>query len=151
PRRLTLPNVRILTDTTKSCEHEDHRLPSQTRAVGRFARPDQLSGERTAVMACPIIFWELGTRVPELLGKFYAQLFDWQVAVDANGYRTVHTGSIDGGIYATGDIATLRPVLYVMVDDVAAYLEKAQALGGQVLPAAAESAPAGGAVVFRDP
>lgn len=90
-------------------------------------------------MGQPVVHWEIGARDGSKLHQFYSTLFDWKIQVDPQlHYGMVETGG-EGGI--NGGISTLPPeaspyvTIYVQVDDLAAYLAKAESLGGQtVLP-----------------
>jgi predicted enzyme related to lactoylglutathione lyase len=70
--------------------------------------------------------------------KFYSALFEWKVDADPTmgGYGLVDTG-VEGGL--TGGIGpSMRPgdtgvKVYVRVDDLAAYLDRAEQLGGKRL------------------
>ncbi len=85
-------------------------------------------------MGQPVIHWEIGSPNAQRLHNFYSALFDWQI--DANNpmnYGVVRTGGeggIDGGIFQF-DGKPGYVSFYVQVDDLAAYLAKAEALGGK--------------------
>ena len=53
-------------------------------------------------MGNPVVHWELVSKHPEKVSKFYAKLFGWKVKhVPEWNYRvvaTAGTGGIDGGI-----------------------------------------------------
>ena len=91
-------------------------------------------------MGFPVVHFEMMSRDPAGVSDFYAGLFGWKVKhMPELNYRTVDTGSklgINGGI--------LRPeregpwpgnmVLYIAVDDLAAYRRKVVAAGGLLTP-----------------
>lgn len=89
-------------------------------------------------MGQPVAFFEVSSPNHERAQKFYAELFNWQVAADPEmgGYGLVDTGAgegaIGGGIGPAeqGD-AGIR--IYVRVDDLDTYLERVEALGGKRL------------------
>ncbi|MEU0386666.1 VOC family protein [Streptomyces chartreusis] len=88
-------------------------------------------------MGQPVAFFEVISTDQERVQKFYADLFDWQVTPDPamGGYALVDTGAggaaIIGGIgpsIAPGDTGVK---IYMRVDDLDGYLERAEALGGK--------------------
>lgn len=88
-------------------------------------------------MATPAVAWfeVTGKDGPELQ-KFYGELFDWAVqdAGDGSGYGLVAAAEngIGGGI-GPAQGGGGQVTLYVEVDDPAAYLERAEQLGGQTI------------------
>ena len=89
-------------------------------------------------MAQPAVAWfeVTGTNGPKLQ-SFYSRLFDWQVqdASDGSGYGLVQAGpnGIGGGIGPAQDGGPGAVTFYVEVDDPAAYLAKAETLGGKTI------------------
>ncbi|WP_018353450.1 VOC family protein [Longispora albida] len=80
-------------------------------------------------------WFKIGTANPEVTEAFYGQLFGWEFSGDAP-YRTAVTPaerSIRGGVYATGGHAPDYAVFCVVVADVPATIEQAQAAGGKVI------------------
>ena len=88
-------------------------------------------------MGQPVTLWQIVTRQPEKLQKFYVELFDWDIdANNALGYRTVDTGcerGIDGGIWPAPPEGHAAVQLFVEVGDVEVYATKAIGLGGKVI------------------
>ncbi len=89
-------------------------------------------------MGKPVVHFEVIGRDGAKLQKFYSQLFDWKI--DANNpmnYGMVDTGAkqgIPGGIGGAG--AGNEPygvTVYVQVDDLQAYLNKAEKLGAKTV------------------
>lgn len=87
-------------------------------------------------MSNPVVHFEIASDKAKELQAFYSQLFGWKV--DTNNpveYGMVTTGSdrgIAGGIGpAMGGPS--RVTFYVEVDDLQAYLDKAESLGGKTL------------------
>ena len=86
-------------------------------------------------MPNPVVHWEIQAQDPAKLQSFYGELFGWHV--DANNpfnYGVVDThseGGINGGI-APAQGAN-QVTFYVEVDDLQAYLDKAESLGGKTL------------------
>jgi predicted enzyme related to lactoylglutathione lyase len=89
-------------------------------------------------MATPAVAWfEVTGEDGAALQEFYGKLFDWQIqdAGDGSGYGLVAAADkgIGGGIGRAQDGGQGQVTFYVEVDDPAAYLEKAEALGGQTI------------------
>jgi uncharacterized protein len=89
-------------------------------------------------MAQPAVAWfEVTGKDGRKLQDFYGRLFDWQVqdAGDGSGYGLVKAApkGIGGGIGAAQDGGPGAVTFYVEVDDPAAYLAKAETLGGKTI------------------
>jgi uncharacterized protein len=89
-------------------------------------------------MASPAVAWfEVTGKDGPALQKFYGELFDWgiQDAGDGSGYGLVQAGEqgIGGGIGGAADGGAGQVTFYVEVDDPAAYLQKAEQLGGRTV------------------
>ncbi len=89
-------------------------------------------------MPNPVVHWEIQSKDPKKIQEFYSNLFDWHVDTDnAFGYGMIDThsqGGINGGIGGSNGEPSLV-TFYAQVDDLEAYLSKAESLGGQtVLP-----------------
>jgi predicted enzyme related to lactoylglutathione lyase len=94
-------------------------------------------------MAAPAVAWfEVTGQDGPALQRFFGDLFDWQVqdAGDGSGYGLVPAGpnGIGGGIGRAQDGGTGSVTFYVEVDDPAAYLTKAEELGGTTVVAPTE-------------
>ena len=87
-------------------------------------------------MPNPIVHWELNADDAKKAQEFYGKLFDWHV--DANnpmdyGMVDTHTEhGINGGIHHSAD-APKGVTIYVEVEDLQAYLDKAESLGGKTV------------------
>ena len=89
-------------------------------------------------MAQPAVAWfEVTGKDGRKLQEFYGRLFVWQVqdAGDGTGYGLVQAApkGIGGGIGAAQDGGPGAVTFYVEVDDPAAYLAKAETLGGKTI------------------
>jgi predicted enzyme related to lactoylglutathione lyase len=114
--------------------------------------------EEVAAMGRPVAFFEIISKDPERASKFYNELFEWTGSPDASigGYAMVDTGAgegaIGGGIgpsQAPGDTGVK---IYVRVDNLNAYLERATKLGGKTLvPPMDLPGDYGRIAVFADP
>jgi predicted enzyme related to lactoylglutathione lyase len=80
-------------------------------------------------MGMPIAFFEVVSDDHERAQKFYAALFDWQVAVDPG----MGEGAIGGGIGPSAAPGDTGVKIYVRVPDLQASLDRAEELGGTVL------------------
>ena len=105
-------------------------------------------------MPDPVVHFEIAGKDARRTQQFYASLFDWEIDSTLMGgaYSLVgvNQGGIAGGLMAAPDG---RPSLtiYVQVDDLQAYLDRAQRLGGKTLVQPTEI-PGGGAwALFEDP
>jgi len=103
-------------------------------------------------MGQPVVHFEIGCRDRAKTAEFFAQLFDWkmQEAGPATMIDTAGNGGINGHITALGHEPHHYVTVYVQVDDVKAYLDKAQALGGKILVPPVEI-PTGTFAWFADP
>lgn len=91
----------------------------------------------TTAMSNPVTQFQIIAKDPEKAAEFYQALFGWTVNADnAMGYRQIETGSdegITGGIWPAPPEAPGVVQLFVTVDDVAASVDQATSLGGQVI------------------
>ncbi len=92
----------------------------------------------------------------EALASFYAELFGWKIAAAPgfSDYWFVQT-SAEPGALAGGMMARQHPgqgiMNYVLVEDAAAYAQRAQSLGATVLVSKTEIPEMGWFVVLQDP
>jgi predicted enzyme related to lactoylglutathione lyase len=108
-------------------------------------------------MGRPVVHWELMSKNPARVSDFYAKIFDWKVQhMPELNYRIVDTGG-EGGING-GIVKPEREgpwpenmVLYVLVDDLAAYREKIVAAGGTIHVEEQEVPGMGWLCLFTDP
>ncbi len=107
-------------------------------------------------MPNPFCHIELQTDDTDKAKDFYGQLFDWKfddMPMPEGIYSMINVGEGTGG----GIVKTPVPnvpshwLSYVLVDDVAASLEKAQSLGGTVLQDKMDIANYGSLGVIQDP
>ena len=87
-------------------------------------------------MGQPVVHWEIQAKDGQKLQDFYSSLFDWKATVDeALNYRMFESdgeGGIGGGIATVQDTPPLV-TFYAQVDDLQAYLNKAEGLGGKTV------------------
>ncbi len=90
-------------------------------------------------MGQPVAFFEVTSPEPERAQQFYGELFGWQVAPAPgnDGYALVDSGAgegaIGGGIGPSQGPGDAGVKIYVQVDDLDAYLARAEELGGKPL------------------
>jgi uncharacterized protein len=86
-------------------------------------------------MGQPVVHWEINAKDARTLGKFYAQLFAWNVDSSEPDHAYVETDSdegIDGSIVQTDPGDPTGITFYVHVEDIAEAIAKAEKLGGRV-------------------
>jgi uncharacterized protein len=109
-------------------------------------------------MGQPVAFFEIISPDHERAQQFYCDLFGWQIAADPamGGYGLVDTGAggeaIGGGI-GTGEAPGEKSVkIYMRVDDLDGYLERAEKLGGKrLVPPTDLPGDFGRFAIFTDP
>ena len=108
-------------------------------------------------MGRPVVHFEIGGRDSEQLRGFYTELFDWNltVAEDLNNYAGVcaEEEGIGGGIMSTTeDMPPNHVTIYIQVEDLQAYLDKAESLGGKtIMPPIPIRDDVGSMAMFSDP
>jgi len=86
-------------------------------------------------MGHPVVHFEIGCRDKTRTAEFFNKLFDWSTQ-EAGPATMIDTGAgsgINGHITALGHEPHNYVIVYIAVDDVQAYLDKAVALGGKAL------------------
>lgn len=85
----------------------------------------------------PVVWFEVVGKDGPTLQRFYSSLFNWQIADagDDSGYGLVSAADkgIGGGVGASPDGGPGHVTFYVEVDDPAAYLKRAEQLGGTTI------------------
>jgi predicted enzyme related to lactoylglutathione lyase len=88
-------------------------------------------------MGQPVVHFEIGFRNAAKAADFYSKLFDWKFQpMGPTPAQMVATGSatgIQGHINQLGHEPHNYVTVYVQVEDLAASLKKAEALGGKTL------------------
>ena len=85
-------------------------------------------------MPNPVVHFEVHGKDGKKSQDFYSQLFDWHIdSSNPMNYGIVdtHAGGINGGVTASPDAP--RVTFYVSVDDLQAYLNKAEGMGGKTV------------------
>ena len=111
--------------------------------MGLYSLPGEWDGEMPPKgSAPPVVHFEVGGEDGEALEKFYADMFDWQIngvgMPDGGIYRLIQAEGdgygIGGGIFQHMEgMPPNAPGVAVAVDDLQAYLDKAESLGGTAL------------------
>jgi predicted enzyme related to lactoylglutathione lyase len=109
-------------------------------------------------MGQPVAFFEVISPNAERAQKFYGELFGWEVTADPamGGYALVDTGAgegaIGGGIGPTSNSGEAGVKIYMRVDNLDTYLDRAEQLGGKRLMAPMDLPGDFGTIaVFADP
>lgn len=87
-------------------------------------------------MGNPVVHFEIGVADPSRSNAFYSELFEWRIQADDSGYGLIDTGAgagINGGIMRQPQGVPPHVTVYVGVDDLETYLERAEALGGRTV------------------
>ncbi len=104
-------------------------------------------------MSNPIVHWEIGASDDSKAHKFYQNVFGWKIdAKNPMNYGMVDTGGqgINGGIFKNPQGVPYLTV-YVMVDDLNAYLKKVEKAGGQTAMPPMDIPGVGQSAFFKDP
>lgn len=109
-------------------------------------------------MGQPVAFFEVISPNAGRAQKFYAELFGWQVSADPamGGYALVDTGAgegaVGGGIGPSSDPQDAGVKIYMRVDDLDGYLDRAEQLGGKrLVPPTDLPGDFGRFAIFADP
>jgi uncharacterized protein len=107
-------------------------------------------------MGKPVVHWELWSKDPEKVSKFYEDVFEWKINfIPEMDYRIVETGGdggINGGIFKPqegpmpGNMA-----FYIAVDDLASYRERIVNAGGSIIVEQQDVPGMGSFSLFSDP
>jgi predicted enzyme related to lactoylglutathione lyase len=101
-----------------------------------------------------IVHVEFSAEDREAAGKFYSQLFGWEVEqIPEMNYATFETGdNVGGGFNPVTDTNPAGTVLvYIGTDDIDASLAKAESLGGKIVLPKSEIPDTGWFGFFSDP
>ena len=84
-----------------------------------------------------LFHWEVVGKDGAALQKFFGDLFEWKFDADNEmNYGIVRTSdedAVSGGVGQTPDGSSGHVTVYISVDDVTAYLKKAESLGGSII------------------
>lgn len=104
----------------------------------------------------PIVHVEFAAHDPQTTGKFYADLFEWQLTLDPTfNYLMFAAPPGPGGAFVgeggNEQYQSREVLVYVASDDIEATLRQAEALGGRTLTPKTEIPNVGWFGVFADP
>lgn len=105
----------------------------------------------------PVVHWELMSKDPETISEFYEQIFGWNIEhmPEINYYivDTAAKGGINGGIVKPNHEGPWpgNMVLYVDVNDLAAYRDRIVEAGGKIQIEEQEVPGMGSLSLFTDP
>ena len=105
-------------------------------------------------MPHPVVHFEIAGKDGAKLQDFYRKLFDWKIEVDPQiNYGMADTGGegINGGVFQAPPESPPYITFYVQVDDLQAYLDKAQSLGGTTMVPPTPIPNVGAFAMFHDP
>jgi hypothetical protein len=103
-------------------------------------------------MGQPVVHFEIGCDDSQRTQEFFSQLFGWEIQA-AGPAAMINTGAptgINGHITALGHEPRHYITVYVQVDDIHAYLSKAETLGGKTVVPPVDI-PTGTFAWFTDP
>jgi predicted enzyme related to lactoylglutathione lyase len=103
----------------------------------------------------PVIQWQIVAKEPDAVTRFYSALFGWKVETNnAFGYRMVDTKNergINGGVWPSPPEGHNLVQLFVEVDDVDRFIEKATSLGATVIVPKSELPDGDALAIVLDP
>lgn len=105
-------------------------------------------------MGNPVVHFEIGCRDLKKTGAFYRDLFGWGLQESGGPATMIDTHSevgIKGHFTALGHEPHNYLTVYVMVDDLAASLTRAESLGGKTIVPPTEVPGMGHFAWFKDP
>lgn len=107
-------------------------------------------------MGNPVVHFEIAVKDEKQGSEFYSKLFDWKIKFDEKfNYGEIETGGeggIEGGLFKAEE-GKYPPYVtfYVQVDDLQAYLNKAEELGGRTILPPTPIPGIGSCAMFSDP
>lgn len=106
-------------------------------------------------MAAPVVHFEVMGTDRQALGRFYGELFGWNVqSLDQPPYEVIDTRSgdgINGGIGAVDDAGAQYVAIYAQTDDINATFERATSMGAEVMMPVSEVPGVVTFAILRDP
>ena len=109
-------------------------------------------------MGNPVVHWEFMSKEPEKVADFYAKIFGWKVTHRPEwNYRLVDTEggehTVNGGIVKPEKSGPWpgNMLVYILVDDLAAYRKKIAEAGGKIQIEEQEVPGMGRFCLFTDP
>jgi predicted enzyme related to lactoylglutathione lyase len=110
--------------------------------------------EGSEIMPSPVVHFEIAAKDAKKQQEFYAKLFDWKInANNPMNYGLVEpsAGGIGGGIFDAQGHNRPALTIYVLVEDIQSYLDKAEKLGGTTCVGPTPIPGTGSMAMFTDP
>jgi predicted enzyme related to lactoylglutathione lyase len=102
------------------------------------------------MMARPVVHFEIGCRDKPKSREFFQKLFDWEIDDGPAGTIAAAAGGIAGHMTSLGHEPHNYVTVYVEVDALEPYLERAKELGGRIVVPPVRL-PTGSFAWFSDP
>lgn len=106
-------------------------------------------------MAQPVVHFEIAGKDGEKTREFYGKLFGWEYqlmeGMDYGLVQPAGEGSIGGGVAGAMGGAPPYITFYIQVDDLQAYLSKAEAMGAKTILPPMPIPNVGSCAMFADP
>jgi uncharacterized protein len=81
-----------------------------------------------------VCHFEIGVRDYERVKKFYSTVFNWRFEANSGGHESIRTGDDVGGhLHVREQGQRNYTVMYIMVEDVPAAIQRAESAGGKVV------------------
>ena len=98
-------------------------------------------------MAQPVVHFEIAGKDPAKTREYYGKLFGWEFqmpeGMDYGLVAAAGEGSIGGGVAGVQPGQQPYVTIYTQVDELKAYMEKAETLGGKIVLPPKDDAPRG--------
>jgi|SRR5215467_3416898 len=106
-------------------------------------------------MGNPVVQFQILSNAPDKTAQFYSKLFEWTVNADNPlGYKEISTGAhegIQGGIWPAPSQAPNFVQLFIAVDNVRMFSERAEKAGARVIIPPINLPDGGEMAVLHDP
>jgi len=104
-------------------------------------------------MSNPVVHFQIGGRNAAELRSFYQEVFGWVVDEPApiGAIRTEAGTGIDGGLHQVDEGQRPYLAVYVAVDDLTGTVDKAEALGADIIVPPTDVNGVGSFAMFQDP
>jgi predicted enzyme related to lactoylglutathione lyase len=101
----------------------------------------------------PVVHFQIGGRDATALRVFYQEVFGWVVdePMPIGAIRTEAGTGIDGGLHQVDENQQPYLAVYVAVDDLLGTVEKARALGADIIVPPTDVNGVGSFAMFQDP
>jgi hypothetical protein len=118
-------------------EGDFERSAAEKLARAWSASSTRIERKEEKIMGSPVMQFQIIAKDADACARFYGSLFGWKVSADnALGYRQLDTKTdqgIQGGIWPAPPGTPGAVQMFIRVDDVGAYVERARSLGARVV------------------